>query len=84
MEEVPINSLLSIFSGVELHFLSSDVVLSLFVVLLLLVSSAFISASEVAYFSLNATDLDEMDNKNVRELLKSPNELLATILITCN
>ena len=84
MEEVPINSLLSIFSGLEFHFLSADVLLSLFVILLLLVSSAFISASEVAYFSLKATDLDEMDNENVRELLKSPNELLATILIANN
>ncbi|MEC9209244.1 MAG: gliding motility-associated protein GldE [Bacteroidota bacterium] len=58
--------------------------LSLLAILLLLVSSAFISASEVAYFSLTSTELEEMDNDNVRQLLKSPNELLATILIANN
>ena len=84
MEEVPVNCLLSIFSGIELHLFSLDILLSLLVILLLLVSSAFISASEVAYFSLTSAELEEMDNDNVRQLLKSPNELLATILIANN
>lgn len=47
-------------------------------------SSAFVSASEVAYFSLTSAELEEMDNDNVRQLLQNPNELLATILITNN
>lgn len=47
-------------------------------------SSAFVSASEVAYFSLTSAELEEMDNYNVRQLLQNPNELLATILITNN
>lgn len=47
-------------------------------------SSAFVSASEVAYFSLTSAELEEMDNDNVRQLLQNPNELLATILIANN
>ena len=53
-------------------------------IILLLISSAFISASEVSYFSLTATDLQEIDNDNVQKLLKNPNKLLATILIVNN
>ena len=47
-------------------------------------SSAFVSASEVAYFSLTSAELEKMDNDNARQLLQNPNELLATILITNN
>ena len=84
MEEVPVNCLLSIFVSVEPFLFSINIFLSLLAVLLLLVSSAFISASEVAYFSLTSTDLEEMDNDNVSQLLQNPNELLATILIVNN
>ncbi len=55
----------------------------------MLLMSAMISASEVAFFSLKADDLedcrqsDEDSKKNVVELLKKPRLLLATILI-CN
>jgi len=76
--------LLSIFSGIELHLFSIDVLLSFLVILLLLVSSAFISASEVAYFSLTPSDLDSLEDGHVHDLLKSPNRLLATILIANN
>ena len=75
---------MSIFSGIEFHLLNTDVLLSFLVILLLLVFSAFISASEVAYFSLTSTDLEEMDDNNVRLLLQEPNQLLATILIVNN
>ena len=84
MEEVPVNFLLLIFSGIELHLFNTDALLSLFSVLLLLVLSAFISASEVGYFSLTSAELEEMDNDNVRNLMQNPNELLATILIINN
>lgn len=75
---------MSIFSGIEFHLLNTDVLWSFLVILLLLVFSAFISASEVAYFSLTSTDLEEMDDNNVRLLLQEPNQLLATILIVNN
>ena len=54
------------------------------VVLILIVSSAFMSASEVAFFSLTASDLEEINDENVHKLLKNPNHLLATILIVNN
>ena len=76
--------MLSILNGIEVHLFSIDVLLSFLIVLLLLVLSAFISASEVAYFSLTLTELEELDNANVNKLLQRPNELLATILIVNN
>ena len=84
MEEPPIYCLLSIFNGIELHLFSGDVFLSLLAIVLLLVLSAFISASEVSYFSLTATEIQQIDNDNVHKLLEKPNELLATILIVNN
>ena len=62
----------------------------------LLLCSALISGSEVAFFSLNPTDLEELDSDSKRsselvlKLLKSPSEkegprnLLATILVLNN
>jgi putative hemolysin len=75
---------LSIFSGIELQPFGVNILLSLLAIVFLLMSSAFVSASEVAYFSLTSAELEEMDNDNVRQLLQNPNELLATILITNN
>tara|TARA_B100001142_G_scaffold170032_1_gene169560 strand:- start:3114 stop:4418 length:1305 start_codon:yes stop_codon:yes gene_type:complete len=83
LEEVPV-SLLFNLSGIELHLFSIDVLLSLIVILVLLIFSAFISGAEVAYFSLNPADLEGLENDNVKKLLKNPNELLATILIANN
>ena len=84
MEEVPVNVLLSIFSGIELQPFGVNILLSLLAIVFLLMSSAFVSASEVAYFSLTSAELEKMDNDNARQLLQNPNELLATILITNN
>lgn len=84
MEGVPINFLLSIFSGIEFHLFSLGVLLSLLFITILLFLSAFISASEVSYFSLTSAELEEMNSNDVRQLLKKPNELLATILIANN
>lgn len=59
-------------------------------ILILLIGSALISGSEVAFFSLNPSQLNkirEMDGKHfdrVGHLLKNPEKLLATILISNN
>lgn len=59
-------------------------------IILLLCMSAFVSASEVAFFSLSPQDYEELDNddkprsNNVKFLLQKPEYLLATILITNN
>ena len=84
MEEVPVSFLFLIFNNIEIHLFSINALLSLAAILLMLLSSAYISGSEVAYFSLTSAELEEMDNDNVRKLLKNPNELLATILIVNN
>jgi len=59
------------------------------VLLLLLICSALISGSEVAFFSLNASDLESLEennaeNERINNLLKQPEELLGTILIANN
>lgn len=56
---------------------------------MLLICSALISGSEVAFFSLSKTDLDSADNTSgkkemVSKLLEQPKKLLATILIANN
>lgn len=58
--------------------------------LILLGVSAFVSASEIAFFSLDKSDLieikedDQIKAKQIKRLLESPDRLLATILIVNN
>jgi len=59
------------------------------VLVFLLLCSALISGSEIAFFSLSQTNLDEQNEKTkgnslVVKLLARPKKLLATILITNN
>ncbi|HAD96022.1 MAG TPA: hemolysin [Cryomorphaceae bacterium] len=62
----------------------------LLILLVLLICSAIVSGSEVAFFSLKSQDLEELrqSNKNVydsiTDLLDHPKTLLATILISNN
>ena len=85
MEDVvPINFLLSVFSGIEINLFSFDSIICITIICFLLVSSAFVSASEVAYFSLSYSDRQKINNENVHNLLKNPNRLLATILVVNN
>ena len=86
METVePVQHLLSIFQ--PLHF---GVLMSMLVMAVLLVCSALISGSEIAYFSLSKTDLDELKksddkfNTKIYQLIDKPNSLLATILVANN
>lgn len=64
-------------------------VLGILLLLFLLLCSALISGTEVAFFSLSQTDLDKLNQEEkgeslVVELLDRPKKLLATILITNN
>ncbi|MDG1246544.1 MAG: gliding motility-associated protein GldE [Polaribacter sp.] len=56
--------------------------------IILLISSALISGTEVAFFSLSQVDIDDLSSKNEKDtvvkLLQKPKKLLATILITNN
>ena len=68
----------------------SEVIFHLLAMLLLLMGSAYTSASEVAYFSLSPNQKVELGEdksisaKRVLEVLKSPENLLATLLILNN
>ena len=69
---------------------SSGMVTASLIILILIMCSALMSASEIAYFSLSNVELDQLrdsdddtDNK-VAALLDKPRFLLSTILITNN
>lgn len=72
--------------------ISEEVIISAILILLLLFCSALISGSEVAYFSLDDNDIEELKKENgnspasqrVLKLMKEPAYLLATILIANN
>ncbi len=59
-------------------------------IMLLLICSALISGSEVAFFSLSANERDDIEKDKsaasgrITKLLSAPNYLLATILISNN
>lgn len=85
----------SLFQGIYLQMiqflpLTNGLIISIIIIILLLISSALISGSEVAYFSLKATDLSEMKEQNSRSghlvlhHLEEPEMLLASILIANN
>jgi len=69
--------------------LNWTLIVGVVILIILLVISALISGSEVAFFSISKTDLenetDEVKNTNlVKELLLNSKKLLATILISNN
>lgn len=80
------NTLLNIFTG----NISPETILSISIVLVLLICSALISGSEVAFFSLNPSQLKDIRSKATKTSklilnhLDRPKRLLATILITNN
>ena len=75
-----------------LEISSLGIALACLLILLLLIASAFISSSEVAFFSLSPNDLEKLkserenvpNTKRLLTLLESPRTLLATILISNN
>lgn len=91
MEADPHEQLLYILSGLFIPAnLSPAVIISLALVVLLLFASAMVSGSEVAFFSLNPSDINQLEesksrhDKSVIRLLSIPDRLLATILIANN
>ncbi|MDE2996742.1 MAG: hemolysin family protein [Bacteroidota bacterium] len=71
----------------EVHLNTGDVVAGVIVLLVLLVLSSLFSGSEVALFTLDAADIEELReaedaaSKRVARLLDSPRTVLVTILI---
>ncbi|MEZ5084322.1 MAG: DUF21 domain-containing protein [Bacteroidales bacterium] len=78
--------LINIFTG---QF-SPGIIFSLLIILFLLLFSALISGSEIAFFSLNPNELKDIETKTtnanrfILKLLETPKRLLATILISNN
>lgn len=82
--------LADLFDGVTVTFPTVGAFIALIMAVLLLCASGFVSASEIAFFSLSPSDLDEIDKKNhpsdskISKLLDDSERLLATILISNN
>jgi len=76
--------------AVVFHQVSTGIGLAIIIVVLLLVGSALVSGSEVAYFSLSPSDKKKLEERNSRRprivlgLIGRPERLLGTILITNN
>ncbi len=85
MQNIPL-----LIAQISTTSISGTVVFSVLTILLLLICSALISASEVAYFSMGPLEKEVLKNEEgkqaetARKLLKSPQDLLATILIANN
>ncbi len=84
------DALYSILGGITVYPITISAIISLVITVLLLCISALISASEVAFFSLDPFILNELEDSEVKtdrsilRLLKTPQRLLATILIGNN
>ncbi|MBP8776580.1 MAG: gliding motility-associated protein GldE [Bacteroidaceae bacterium] len=76
--------------GIILTAPTIGTVVALVVALFMLLISGFASASEIAFFSLTPSDLNELENEEhpsdfqIKYLLKNSQKLLATILILNN
>ena len=82
--------LAELFDGVTVHSPSLGAIIAICLAVLLLFASGFVSASEIAFFSLSPTDLSEIEeeehssDKRIMNLLQDSERLLATILISNN
>jgi len=86
----PDDPLSAIFAEIIIQPLSPVIVIGLLVILILLISSALISGSEIAFFSMSPREIETIKKKqskkngNILLLLEKPEKLLATILISNN
>ena len=82
--------LAELFDGVTVYSPSLGAIVAIVLAVLLLFASGFVSASEIAFFSLSPNDLSEIEeeehpsDKRIMSLLKDSERLLATILISNN
>jgi gliding motility-associated protein GldE len=82
--------LAELFDGVTVYPPSLGAIVAICLAGLLLFASGFVSASEIAFFSLSPNDLSEIEeeehpsDKRIMALLKDTERLLATILISNN
>ena len=79
-----------VLSSIVVDVPSIAAVVALVIAVMLLMASAFVSGSEIAFFSLDTSEMEELDeeenpaDKRLNVLLSHPERLLATILIANN
>ena len=80
----------ALFDGITINAPTTGAVIALTISLLLLVCSAFVSGSEIAFFSLSPADMEELEeqrtdnDRRILALLADSERLLATILCSNN
>ncbi len=85
-----LSSFLQLCDGVTVTPPTAGAIVALALAVLLLYCSGFVSASEIAFFSLSPSDLSEIEenesptDKYIKSLLDDSERLLATILISNN
>lgn len=90
METETSHIITAIHWNIQFHPFTSGVAVSLLVIMFLLVLSALLSGSEVAYFSLSPAEKHKLSKANTKKAqyihrnLESPEQLLATILVANN
>ena len=83
-------SCLIILSGIGINAPDFKIVIGLLVIIILLIGSALMSASEVAFFSFRPEDLENLKtnkdkkSKTVLNLYNNPEKLLSTVLVANN
>lgn len=90
METDPVPTLSAISWNIQFHPFTTGVAISLIVTFVLIVCSALITGSEVAYFSLSPSEKHKIAGRSTKKSfyinknLESPEQLLATILVANN
>lgn len=90
METEPLPLLTAISWNIGYHPFTTAVAISLLIIVVLLILSALVSGSEVAYFSLSPAEKHKIAgrsskrNSYIIKNLESPEQLLATILVANN
>lgn len=90
METEPLPILTAISWNIEYHPFTTAIAISLLVIVILLILSALVSGSEVAYFSLSPAEKHKIAGRSFKrnsyiiKNLESPEQLLATILVANN
>lgn len=84
----PLSSLLSVTAAIEPSAFSAGQIAALLCALAALLLSGFVSGSEIAFFSLEPQQLDELEDDpkgdDILQVIRQPEKLLATILIANN
>jgi gliding motility-associated protein GldE len=90
LETDPVPTLSAISWNIQFHPFTTGVAISLIVTFVLIVCSALITGSEVAYFSLSPSEKHKIAGRSTKKSfyinknLESPEQLLATILVANN